>query len=213
MRCPRRRVRADLAGLADTLPRAGLIMLPKVASAAELRLVASILEEGGSDTGLMALVETAAGLAAEHEIAHATPRLHALMFGGVDLSTDLGAAMGSDTLRMARARVVQAAKAAEVSVIDVPELDFRNADTVAEAARNAAANGFTGKAAIHPSNLATINAAFTPSAEEIARAQEIVAAFEAAPSGLVVINGTLIEAPVIKGMRQRLAIAKAAGVL
>ncbi|MCE8009645.1 CoA ester lyase [Aestuariivita sp.] len=203
----------DLASLTDMLPRAGLIMLPKIASAAELRLVASILEEGGSDTGLIALVETAAGLAAVHEIAQATPRLHALMYGGVDLSVDLGAARDSDTLRMARSRIVQAAKAAEIGVIDVPELDFRNADTVAHAARTAAENGFTGKAAIHPSNLAAINAAFTPSAEEITRAQEIVAAFEASPSGLVVIDGTLIEAPVIKGMHRRLAIAKAAGVL
>ncbi|SDZ59223.1 citrate lyase subunit beta / citryl-CoA lyase/(S)-citramalyl-CoA lyase [Jannaschia faecimaris] len=203
----------DLAGLADAAPRAGLVMLPKVTSAAELRMVASILDEVNSETGLIALVETADGLSAVEEIARASPRLRALVFGGVDLSAELGAAPGSDTMRMARARIVHAARAGGCDVLDVPELDFRNAEKVDTAAADAAANGFTGKAAIHPSNIATINAAFTPTADEIARAQAAVAAFEAAPSGLVVIDGKLIEAPVIKGMRKLLAIAKAAGVL
>ena len=203
----------DLATLADTAPQAGLIMLPKVSSATELQLVASILDEIGSATGLIALVETATGLSRVEEIVRATPRLLAVMFGGVDLSSELGAHMGSDTMRTARARIVQAARASGVDVLDVPELDFRNAEAVAAAAKNAADNGFSGKAAIHPSNLTAINAAFTPSAEEITRAMEIIAAFEAEPNGLVVIDGKLIEAPVIKGMRLRLAIAAAAGVL
>lgn len=203
----------DLAAIADTAPQGGLVMVPKVGSAAELQLLASILDEMGSETGLLALVETAVGLSCVEEIARATPRLRAVMFGGVDLSAELGAQMASDTMRVARARIVQAARAGGVDALDVPELDFRNAEAVRAAAANAAQNGFTGKAAIHPSNLTAINAAFTPSAEEIAHAQEIIAAFEAAPNGLVVIDGKLIEAPVIKGMRVRLAIAEAAGVL
>jgi citrate lyase beta subunit len=203
----------DLAGLADAAPKGGLLMLPKVGSAAEIQLVASILDEVGSDTGLIALVETAEGLSAVEDIARSSDRLRALMFGGIDLSAELGAEMNSDTMRAARARIVLAARAGGRDVLDVPELDFRDAEKVHHAAQNAVANGFTGKAAIHPSNLATINAAFTPTTEEIARAQEIVAAFEVAPSGLVVIGGKLIEAPVIKGMRKRIAIARAAGVL
>jgi citrate lyase beta subunit len=203
----------DLAGLADAAPKGGLLMLPKVESAAEVQLVASILDEVGSDTGLIALVETAEGLSAVEDIARASDRLRALMFGGIDLSAELGAHMNSDTMCVARARIVQAARAGGRDVLDVPELDFRNAEKVQNAAQNAVANGFTGMAAIHPSNLATINAAFTPTIEEIARAQEIVAAFEAAPSGLVVIDGKLIEAPVIKGMLKRIAIARAVGVL
>ncbi|WP_223426943.1 HpcH/HpaI aldolase/citrate lyase family protein [Tateyamaria pelophila] len=204
----------DLAALADAAAQSGLIMLPKVRSAAELQLVGSILDETGSAAGLIALVETATGLSHVEEIARATPRLRAVMFGGVDLSAELGAQMGSDTMCCARARIVQAARAGGVDVLDVPELDFRNADAVSAAATNAAQNGFTGKAAIHPSsNLGAINAAFTPSADEIARAKDIIAAFEAAPNGLVVIDGKLIEAPVIKRMRLRLAIAAAAGVL
>jgi citrate lyase subunit beta/citryl-CoA lyase/(S)-citramalyl-CoA lyase len=203
----------DLAGLVDASPTGGAVMLPKVESAAELQLVASILDQLGSDTRLIALVETAKGLAQVESIAASTDRLRALMFGGVDLSAALGAQAGSDTMRVARSRIVQAAHAQGRDVLDVPELDFRNDTIVWQAAQNAVANGFSGKAVIHPSNLEAINAAFTPSATEIADALSIIAAFEAAPDGLVVMDGKLIEAPVIRGMQKRLAIARAAGVL
>ena len=203
----------DLAELAKVAPKNGLLMLPKVGSASELQLVASVLDEMCSDISLIALIETAKGLSAIDDIACASDRLCALMFGGVDLSMELSAEMTSDTLRMARARIVHAARGAGRGVLDVPELDFRNIEKVQAVANNAVANGFTGKAAIHPSNLSAINLAFTPTRDEISRAQEIIAAFEAAPSGLVVIDGKLIEAPVIKGMRQRIAIAREAGVV
>jgi len=203
----------DLAGLVDVAPQSGALMLPKVESAAELQLVASILDQLGSETILIALVETAKGLCAVESIANASDRVQALMFGGVDLSASLGAKMGSDTMRMAGARIIHAAHANGCDVLDVPELEFRNNETIRLAAENAAANGFSGKAAIHPSNLAIINAAFTPSAAEILDAQKIIAAFETAPDGLFVMDGKLIEAPVIRGMEKRLALARAAGVL
>lgn len=203
----------DLAGLADAALNGGAVMLPKVESATEVRLVAAILDEIGCDTVLIALVETAKGLSAVESIAGSSDRLRALMYGGVDLSASLGAQAGSDTMRVARARVVQAARAQGRDVLDVPELDFRNDDTVGQAAKTAAQNGFTGKAAIHPANLARINAAFTPSPDEISEARAIIAAFDAAPNGLVVIGGKLIEAPVIRGMQKRLALARAAGAL
>jgi citrate lyase subunit beta/citryl-CoA lyase/(S)-citramalyl-CoA lyase len=203
----------DLAALAAAAPARGLLLLPKVGSAAELRLAGSILDEAGSGLSLAALVETAAGLRDVEDIAAATPRLRLLVFGAVDLSAELHCAIDSETMRAARSRIVQAAHAAGRDVLDVPELGFRDLDRVAAAAQAAARDGFTGKAAIHPSNIAAINAAFTPSAEEIAEAQRIVAAFEASPTGLVVIEGRLIEAPVIRGMRRRLALAAAAGAL
>ena len=203
----------DLAALADVAPATGLLMLPKVGSAEELRLVSALLDEIGSDLKLAALVETAQGLAAVDDIARSTDRLRALVFGGVDLSAELGCEMASDTMRVAKARIVHAARCADRDVLDVPELDFRNEDRLRAAAQAAAENGFTGKAAIHPSNVGAINTAFTPSADRIAEAQRIVDAFDVAPSGLVVIDGKLIEAPVIKAMRRRLAIAAAAGAL
>ncbi|TFL16515.1 HpcH/HpaI aldolase/citrate lyase family protein [Jannaschia formosa] len=204
---------ADMADLARAAPGAGLVMLPKVGSAEEVRLAAAVLDEAGSGLTLAALVESAAGLAAVDGIAAASPRLTVLVFGGVDLSADLGADPVSDTMRVARARIVQAARAAGRDVLDVPELAFRDLDGVARAARLAAREGFTGKAAIHPANVAAINDAFTPDAEAIAEARRVVEAFEAAPSGLAELDGKLIEAPVVKAMRGRLARARAAGVL
>jgi citrate lyase subunit beta/citryl-CoA lyase/(S)-citramalyl-CoA lyase len=203
----------DLAALADLAPAQGLVMLPKVASAAEIRLVASVLADVGSGMLIAALIETAIGLRAVDEIAAASARLRVLVFGGVDLSAELGCGMHSNTMNVAKARIVQAAHGAGRDVLDVPELAFRDAQKIGDAAARAMADGFTGKAAIHPANIAPINAAFTPSPDQIAEAQRIVAAFEAAPSGLVVLDGKLIEAPVIKGMRRRLAIATAAGAL
>ena len=204
---------ADLAELAQVAPREGLLMLPKVGSAEEVRLAAAVLDEAGSGLALAALVETAVGLAACEPIAAATPRLTVVVFGGVDLAADLGADAASNTMRVARARILQAAHAAGREVLDVPELSFRDIDGVAAAAQVAVREGFTGKAAIHPTNIAAINAAFTPDAEAIADAQRIVAAFEGAPGGLAELDGKLIEAPVVKGARRRLARARAAGAL
>ncbi len=204
---------ADLAALAETATGDGLLMLPKVGSAEEVRLAAAVLDEAGSGLDLAALVETAAGLVAAEAIAAATPRLSVLIFGGVDLSADLEAGPDSDTMRIARARIIQAAHAAKRDVLDVPELAFRDGDLVAAAAQAAAREGFTGKAAIHPDNVAAINAAFTPDVEAIAEARRIIEAFEAAPAGLAELDGRLIEAPVVRGMRRRLARAHAAGVL
>ena len=75
----------------------------------------------------------------------------------------------------------------------------------AEQARNL---GFTGKAAIHPSQVAAINAVFSPLPKEVSRARQIIAAFEASPNGVVVIDGKLIEAPVLRSMRRLIAVAE-----
>ncbi|MEM1316600.1 MAG: HpcH/HpaI aldolase/citrate lyase family protein, partial [Pseudomonadota bacterium] len=90
-------------------------------------------------------------------------------------------------------------------------LDFRNLEGVRAEAEAAKALGFSGKAAIHPSNVAVIHEVFTPSAEEIDEAKRVMAAFEASETGLVVLDGKLIEAPVVRTMKARLEAAAAAG--
>ena len=106
-------------------------------------------------------------------------------------------------------RTIQAARFGKIDVLDVPELAFRDIDQVGKSASLARDMGFTGKAAIHPSNIEPINEAFTPDKDEIAEAERIVAIYEASPNGLAVLDGRLIEAPVIRTMRRRLAIADA----
>lgn len=204
---------ADLSALAAAAPTGGMVLLPKVETAAELAIADAILTECGSGVTLGALIESALGLEAVFEIARASSRLEMLVFGGVDLRADMGLGPGDAPLAYARARVVHGASVAGLHVLDVPELAFRDLESVASRAEAAQAFGFTGKAAIHPSNIAPIQSAFTPTPAQIAEAQDVMAAHAASETGLVVRDGKLIEAPVIRAMEARLAIARAAGVL
>jgi len=204
---------ADLhAASAASLTPDTLLVLPKVDHAHELRLADAVLTETGSRAGLMALIESAAGLENAAMIAAATPRLRLLPFGAADLAAELGIEIAPEPLLYARARVVHAARTAGIPVIDVPSLNFRDIDAVEQEARAARALGFAGKGAVHPCNIAPINAIFSPSSGEIAKAKKIIAAYEASPTGLAVIDGKLIERPVIRSMRATLEAARVAGL-
>ncbi|HKK37215.1 MAG TPA: CoA ester lyase [Paracoccaceae bacterium] len=202
---------ADLLAIAEAAPAGGLVLLPKVDDPAEVVQADAVLSEAGAGCELAALIESVDGLEHAQAIAAASPRLTLLLFGAVDLSAELGCENAAGPLAYARGRCVHAARRAGKALLDVPSLDFRNLDAVRAEAESAKAMGFHGKAAIHPSNVAVINETFTPTAEEIAEAKEIVALYEASESGLVVREGKLIEAPVIRTMQARLAAAEAAG--
>lgn len=203
----------DLSALADAGIAAGMVMLPKVESAEELRLADAVLTEAGSMLKLAALVESVRGIEAAHAIAGATPRLDLMMFGGADLAAELGTRVAPEPMAYARARLVQAARGAGIDLIDVPALDFRNQDAVAEDAARARDLGFTGKAALHPANVALVNAAFTPDATEITWARRVIESFEASAGGVAVLDGKLIEKPVVAAQRRVLSRARAAGLL
>jgi len=203
----------DLIAVAKAAPKTGMIMLPKVAYAAELKLADSVLSEAGSAITLAALVETLDGLDNVTEIASASDRLKLIVFGAVDFSAELGTPNADAPLSYARGRIVHAAKRAGVDVMDVPELNFRDMDAIQHSAARACELGFSGKAAIHPAGIEIVNTVFTPSLEEIDHAKRVIAAFEASPNGLAVLDGQLVEAPVIKAMQRRLAIAEACGLI
>ena len=193
----------------DTPPPA--LMLPKVRSPDEVALLDGLLTERGHDTRLHVIIETNAGLEAAWDIAHASPRIDALFFGGVDMAAELGCENAWEPLLYARSRVVHAAAGAGLDAIDVPWLDLEDPDGMERAAVQARELGFSGKGAVHPRQIAALNAVFTPSAERIARARRIIAGFEAADTGLVVIDGKLIEKPVLREMHRIVAIAERTG--
>jgi len=112
-----------------------------------------------------------------------------------------------DSLLYARSRVVHAAASAGIDVIDVPYLDLDDIDGMKKAAEQARDLGFSGKGAVHPKQIQVLNAVFTPSEEEVARARRIIAEFESADTGLVVIDGKLIEKPVLREMHRIVSIA------
>ncbi len=189
----------------DTPPPS--LMLPKVMTPDEVVWLDDLLTERGHGTRLQVIIETNAGLEAVHAIARASPRIDALLFGGVDMAAELRCRNAWEPLLYARSRVVHAAAGAGVDVIDVPYLDLDDPEGMTREARLAAELGFSGKGAIHPRQIPALNAAFTPDAESVARAERVLAAFEAADTGLVVVDGKLIEKPVLREMHRILAIA------
>ena len=199
---------ADLqAILTSTTPPASL-MLPKVCTPDEVAIIDALLTEKGHDTRLNIIIETNQGLEAAYDIAHASPRIDTLFFGGVDMAAELRCTNSWENLLYARSRVVHAAASAGIDAIDVPYLDLDDMEGMVVAAQQAKELGFTGKGAIHPKQIAMLNEVFTPSAYEIARATHIITAFEDANAALVVIDGKLIEKPVIRTMHRILAIAE-----
>ena len=198
------------AVLAADTPPPGL-MMPKVRSPDEVVLLDDLLTERGHETRLHVIIETNAGLEAAYDIAHCSPRIDALFFGGVDMAAELRCENAWEPLLYARSRVVHAAASAGLDAIDVPYLDLEDPDGMERAAIQARDLGFSGKGAVHPRQIAALNAVFTPSAERIARARRIIAGFEAADTGLVVIDGKLIEKPVLREMHRIVAIAGRTG--
>ena len=112
-------------------------------------------------------------------------------------------------LLYARSRVVHAAARAGIDAIDVPFLDLNDADALQVEARRSQQLGFTGQAAIHPAQLAVIHGVFSPTAEEVDRARRILAQFSESKDGLVVVDGQLIEKPVVRAMQRIVSLADA----
>ena len=187
------------------------LMLPKVVSPDEVRGLDELLSEHDHAIRLHVIIETNAGLEAAHEIARSSPRIDALFFGGVDMAAELRCRSEWEPLLYARSRLVHAAAGAGLDVIDVPYLDLNDLDGMADEARKAADLGFSGKGAIHPSQIETLNRVFSPDAAAIAHAKRIVQAFAEAETGLVVVDGKLIEKPVLREMHRILAIAERLG--
>ena len=189
----------------DTPPPA--LMMPKVQTPDEVVLLDDLLTERGHDTRLHVIIETNAGLEAAFDIANCSARIDAMFFGGVDMAAELGCRNEWEPLLYARSRVVHAAASAGLDAIDVPYLDLEDPDGMEQAAIQARDLGFSGKGAVHPKQIAALNEVFTPSADQIARARRVIAEFEAADTGLVVIDGKLIEKPVLREMHRIIAIA------
>ena len=198
---------ADVQAVLGTpTPPPGL-MLPKVVSPDEITWLDDLLTERGHDTRLHIIIETNAALESAYEIARASARIEALFFGGVDMAAELRCRNAWEPLLYARSRVIHAAAATGIDVIDVPYLDLDDLSGMEREACLARELGFSGKGAIHPKQIPILNQVFTPSESEIAHAQKILHAFEAADTGLVVVDGKLIEKPVIREMRRVLSIA------
>ena len=158
--------------------------------------------------------ETPAAVLALGEYRNPPPRLAALTWGAEDLSAALGAAGNRDetgefafTYRMVRSLCLVAAKAANVAAIDTLFADFRDRAGLEIYARAAQREGFTGMLAIHPDQVETINAAFTPSAADVDYARRVVAAF-ASGAGVASLDGKMLDQPHLKQARHVLELSE-----
>src|SRR5687767_4886602 len=179
---------------------AAAVLLPKVESAAAVvEALDALAARGAAEAmALWCMVETPRGVLAAADIAAATRRVRALVMGTSDLSKELGARPTRDRQSLATSLglVVLAARAHGLVALDGVHLDLEDEDGFIAACRQARDMGFDGKTLIHPKQLAGANAAFGPSAEEIAGARRVIDVHDAATAAgksVAVLDGRLIE--------------------
>jgi len=195
---------SDLDALLGSKATPDFLVLPKTETAGHLQILDRLLTAVGKPTRLIGLIESARGLAAVEPIAAATPRLAGLMLGAADMAADLGAATAWAPLGFARGRLITACALAGVTPIDAPFFDLHDEAGLKQEVAAAVAHGFSAKAAIHPAQIASINAALTPSAEAIVRARAVLA--ENA-KGVGTIDGQMIDEAIARKARRILAAA------
>ncbi len=199
---------ADLLAIANAEHGPSAIMLPKVKSPDEIRVHEELLDGAHDRIRFHVIIETNEGLETAFDIARCSNRIDSMLFGGVDMAAELRVEPTWNEMFYARSRIVHAAASASLDLIDVPFMDLADMDGLAEAARASQSLGFTGKAAIHPKQIPTLNETFSPSEEEIAMARRVIDEFEKQGTGLIVIDNKLIEKPVLRSMYRILAIAE-----
>ena len=210
------------------------VVLPKVESAADLHaidwLIASLERERGLAVGaidLIPTIETAAGLSRVERILQArglkpysgTWRVKRVAFGAADFALDLGirpsiSPQGEETeLAYARQRIVLASRDARVEApLDSPWFKLKDLAGLRRAAEASRRMGFQGRLCIHPEQVPVVNECYSPSAEEVARAERIVAAFkdaEAKGSAAIQVDGQMIDYPLV---REAERVLRAAGL-
>ena len=198
----------DVSVLEEVDRQPDALLIPKVETAEQLREVEQVFERRGLPLRLIPMVETAGGLANVEAIATSTERVTALLLGGVDLATDLGATMDWDALLYARSRIVHAAALARIDALDMPFLDVSAPEGLRAEAAAASRMGFRGKTAIHPKQVPVIHDAFSPSEEAVAKARRVIEAFEQSHERVLLVDGALVERPVIEAARRTVAIAE-----
>lgn len=198
----------DLAGIVGARPDG--LMLPKPRGGEDVHTLSVALDHAEQGAGITSGATKIIAIASETPISllkmatfvGASARLEGLTWGAEDLAAAIGARVNREAdgctwtspFRLARDMCLMTAVAGGAQPIDTVFADFRNLDGLRREATMAARDGFVGKMAIHPSQVAIINEVFTPRADELAMAEEIIAAFRDNPgAGVVAIRGKMID--------------------
>lgn len=202
-----------------------MIRLPKAETAEQIKKldeeITRIEKKSGIKEGhtrIMVSIESAKGLKNAYEIATASPRMVAIAIGGEDFTADLGVkrTREGNELLVARGELVLAAKAAKVDVIDSVFTDVDDEEGLRIETEKAKAMGFTGKSVINPRQIPIVHDVFKPTEEEIKEAIKITRAIEEAyekGSGVISLNGKMIDKPIVEKAQRVLELAETLGLL
>jgi citrate lyase subunit beta/citryl-CoA lyase len=211
-----RATRADLVAVV----RPGLrgIVHPKTERPQDLRDLDVLLREAEvkngvrpGDTSVIPLIETPGAIIDLSRITRAIDRVIALSLGGEDYATSLGVVRSDEALAFARGTLVTVAAAYGIAAIDTPYPAIDDERGLLREAKLAAATGFAGKYVIHPDHVAAVNKAFSPTKEDIAWAERVVAAAKRAERtrrGAVSLDGKMIDTPIVERARRLLLRAR-----
>jgi len=179
----------------------GFVMLPKVDHEETVRLLAAWFAQA---VHIVPIIETARGLVNAASIL-AEPRVQCAVFGGVDYAAEVGCSLDWEGLTMPRSVLANAAAQSDVTLLDVPYIDVRDLEGLEAETRRTRNLGLRARAAIHPAQIEAIHRAFAPTAEEVLQAQRVMDAFDASDGAAALLDGKVIELPVIKAARRVLA--------
>ena len=212
--------KSDLEEIIPLMPH--MIMPTKVSCAKDVQIVANYIKEVEEKhniknfTHIIPLIETALGVENAFEIAKSSDRVRAIFLGAEDLTADLRCkrTKKGDEIFYSRGRLVTAARAANIDVYDTPFTDVEDEDGLRKDALFAKSLGFTGKAAISPRHVMTINEVFSPTIEEIEYAKEVMDIIRVAKEqgkGAISLRGKMIDAPIVARAMQTLKMAEQLG--
>ncbi len=214
------RMRSDLAEVIR--PTLEGLALPKIESPAQVRMVAEILDRRETQMGLpidsinlLLAIESPKGLMNAYELATSSARVIGLMFGAEDFGKELGLPFRREgeaaDMLYARSALVTAAAAANVQAVDGVWPNLQDTEGLKAFALQSRRLGFTGMSLIHPSQVDPVNAAFTPTADELEYCRKVVAAYKEAVArgdGAVAFGGQLLDRPIVERAQRTLALGE-----
>lgn len=198
----------DILAILESDAQPDLLMLSKVDSAEDVRIIEELVCGKLPSLGFIVLIETAHAICAVEEIAAASERVQILVFGTADLATALGTSMSWEHMLYSRSRTQVAAARAGVAVLDSPCFEIGDHESLEQQIGLARGLGFAGKCAVHPDQIPAINKGFSPQQAAIDRAREIIARTESSGGQICVIDGNMIGPPHVLAARRLLAIAE-----
>ncbi len=210
----------------EAVVKAGVdvIRMPKTETAGEVREVEREIERVEKETGclgrtkIMAAIESALGVVNAYNIATASPRMMGIALGAEDYSANLKTQRtpGGEELRLARETIVVAARAAGIDALDTVYSNLNDMDTFRKEVEFIKTLGFDGKSIINPRQIEVVNEVFAPTQKAIDKALTILAAIKEAEkkgSGVIAVNGKMVDKPVVTRAQRTIDLALACGVL